>query len=221
VKVICSAILFDLDGVLVESRAAVERQWTRWAREHGLDPEHVVKFAHGRPTIATIREMLPTADAEAELRVMEEREIEDLAGVHAIPGAAELLSRIPSGRWTVVTSGTRALAETRLRHVGLPVPRTMVTASDITQGKPHPEPYLKGAKALGFSAKDCVVLEDAPFGIDAGHAAGARVIAVPTTYSRREIARADYIVERISDLGLEENQSPPVNLEIRLPDGSR
>jgi mannitol-1-/sugar-/sorbitol-6-phosphatase len=217
-KISCSALLFDIDGVLVQSRAAVERQWVRWAREHGLDPDHVVHIAHGRPTIDTVREVLPGGDAEAELRVMEEREIEDLEGVHAIEGATELLASIPAGRWTVVTSGTRALAETRLRHSHLPVPHAMVTASDIVQGKPHPEPYIKGAAALGFPSSECVVVEDAPSGIRAGHAAGSRVIAVPTTYAFTEIAIADYVVEKLSDLRVRVTDASEAKLEILLPD---
>ena len=219
-KLSCGAVLFDLDGVLVESRAAVERQWTRWSREHGLDPEYVIPIAHGRPTIATIREVLPQADADAELLVMEQREIEDLEGVKAIAGAADLLASIPPDRWTIVTSGTRDLAETRLRYVGLPVPKVMVTASDIQNGKPHPEPYLKGAAALHVPAKECVVVEDAPSGIRAGHAAGARVISVPTTYSREEISEADFIVNRLSDLRVAVTNTPGrqnARLEILIP----
>ena len=219
-KLSCGAVLFDLDGVLVESRAAVERQWTRWAREHGLDPEYVIPIAHGRPTIATIREVLPQADADAELLVMEQREIEDLEGVKAITGAADLLASIPPDRWTIVTSGTRDLAETRLRYVCLPVPKVMVTASDIQNGKPHPEPYLKGAAALHVPAKECVVVEDAPSGIRAGQAAGARVISVPTTYSREEISEADFIVNRLSDLRVAVTNTPGrqnVRLEILIP----
>ena len=204
-KISCSAILFDLDGVLVESRAAVERQWARWAREHHLDPERVIPIAHGRPTIETIREVLPQADEEAELRVMEDRETTDLEGVHAIPGAAELLKSIPPNRWTVVTSGTRILAETRLRHVGLPIPPTMVTASDIERGKPHPDPYLKGAAALGMAPEDCIVVEDAPSGIRAGQAAGMRVIAVPTTYEVNQLTAANYVVASLSQLRVEQS----------------
>ncbi len=202
-KISCSAVLFDLDGVLVESRGAVERQWARWAREHGLDPAKVIPIAHGRPTLMTIREVLPQGDAEAEARVMEEREMEDLEGVQAIPGAADLLAAIPPDRWTIVTSGTRPLAEVRLRYVGLPAPKQMVTASDIINGKPDPEPYRKGAAALHMDPKECVVIEDAPSGIRAGHAAGMRVIAVPTTYPRAEIAEADYVVERLAELRIE------------------
>ncbi len=193
-------MLFDLDGVLVESRPAVERQWTIWSREHGLDPAKVIPVAHGRPTIATIREVAPQADAEAEARKMEEREMADLEGVRAIAGAADLLAMVPRDRWAVVTSGTYPLATTRLRAVGLPLPAHMVSASDIMRGKPDPEPYLKGAAALKIAPGECVVVEDSPSGIQAGQAAGMRVIAVPTTYPREQLARADFLIRRLSDL---------------------
>ncbi len=114
-KLSCAAILFDLDGVLVESRPVVERQWAIWAREHALDAAEVIRLAHGRPAVDTVRELAPELDANAEARKIEEREIADLEGVRAFPGAADLLSRIPPDRWAVVTSGSRALATTRLR----------------------------------------------------------------------------------------------------------
>lgn len=199
-KFSCAAILFDLDGVLVESRAAVERQWAIWAREHDLDPDKVIPIAHGRPTIETIREVAPHLDAGGEAKTMEQREIADLDGVRAIAGAAGLLAAIPGDRWAVVTSGTRDLATVRLRAVGLPVPPTMISASDIARGKPDPEPYLKGAAALRFQPRECVVIEDAPSGIRAGKAAGMRVIAVPTTYPAAELGEADVLIQRLSDL---------------------
>lgn len=223
-KISCAAILFDLDGVLVESRGSVERQWTIWAKEYGLDPEEVIHVAHGRPTIETIREFAPPhLDMEAELQKMETREIGDMDLVKVIAGAADLLARIPPDRWTVVTSGTRALAEARLKYVGLPLPPKMVTASDITRGKPDPEPYLKGAKALGFEPGECVVIEDAPSGVQAGKAAGMRVIGVPTTYAAAEIAAADYVVKRLSDLRVTVTNTSGrqnVRLEITLPTNS-
>lgn len=219
-KIQCAAILFDLDGVLIASQGSVERQWKRWAHEYGLDAEKVIHVAHGRPTIETIREFAPPAvDHQAELLKMEAREIADMDLVHGIAGAADLLARMPPDRWTVVTSGTRALAEARLRHVGLPVPPEMVTASDITKGKPDPEPYLKGAAALGFGARECVVIEDAPSGVQAGRAAGMRVIAVPTTYPVEQISGADYVIKRLSDLRVSvTNSSGRQNmLEILVP----
>jgi len=224
VKLSCAAILFDLDGVLVSSIGSVERQWTRWANEHGLKADQVIAVAHGRPTIDTIREFAPRIshpiDIDAEMVQMEEREIRDMDCVHPVPGAAELLARIPPDRWTVVTSGTRPLAEARLKFVGLPIPSTMVTASEITRGKPDPEPYLKGARALGVPAKECVVIEDAPSGVRAGKAAGARVIAIPTTYSREAICGADYVIRRLSDLRVTTTNTAGrqnVRLEILVP----
>src|SRR5216110_1465409 len=145
----CAALLFDLDGVLINSTPAVERVWRQWAIEHGFNPDNVVARAHGRPSLTTVREFLPDADHEAENRIVERREIEDLEGVVPLPGALDLLASLPIERWTIVTSCTRALAEVRIRAAGLPLPKQMITSNDITHGKPHPEPYLKGALLLG------------------------------------------------------------------------
>jgi mannitol-1-/sugar-/sorbitol-6-phosphatase len=190
IEIVCSALLFDLDGVLIDSTPAVTRVWAQWALEHQLNPEEVVKRAHGRPSIDTIRHYLPQANAELENREVERREIADIGGIVALPGARELLSSLPVDRWTIVTSGTRPLAETRLHAAGLEVPEKMVTADDITRGKPDPQPYRKAANLLAVPPKDCVVVEDVPAGVRAGKAAGARVIAVRTTSSDAELAAA-------------------------------
>jgi len=195
-KLQCEGVLLDLDGVLVDSTPAVARVWAWWAREHGFDPDETVRVAHGRPSIATIRELLPDADHEAENREVERREIEDVEGVIPLPGALELLQALPLDRWAIVTSCTKRLAYVRIRAAGLPEPKYIVTSDDITHGKPDPEPYLKGALALAFAPSDCIVIEDAPAGIRAGKAAGTRVVALQTT-ERDELllaARADYIV---------------------------
>ena len=203
----CSALLFDLDGVLIDSTPAVSRVWRTWALEHGFNPEEVLAHAHGRPSITTIREYLPDADHEAENRIVERYEIEDLEGVVPLPGARELLAALPAERWTIVTSCTRALAEMRLRAAVLPTPKSMVTASDVVNGKPHPEPYLKAATILGFSAKECVVVEDAPAGIRAGKAAGARVIGFRTTSEESQLkeAGADWVLENCSEVSVSES----------------
>ncbi len=208
-EITCGALLFDLDGVLVDSTPAVIRVWSRWAIAHGFDPTEVVRRAHGRPSIATIRDYLPHADAEIENREVERGELEDLNGVVPLPGARELLSSLPPERWTVVTSCTRRLAQTRLRAAGLPIPDRLVTCDDIENGKPDPEPYLKGASFLGFSPKDCVVVEDAPAGIGSGKAAGARVIACRTTAHEAELkdAGADWVVENCKSISF----SPSTN----------
>jgi sugar-phosphatase len=201
-KIVCEGVLFDLDGVLVDSTPAVSRVWSWWARKYGFDPEETVRVAHGRPSIATIRELLPNADVEEENREVERREIDDVEGVVPLPGSMELLRSLPLDRWAIVTSCTKRLAYVRLRAAGLPEPKFMVTSDDITRGKPDPEPYLKGAKALSFATKDCIVIEDAPAGIRSGKGSGARVVALQTT-ERDELLRAagaDFIVKDCSGL---------------------
>jgi mannitol-1-/sugar-/sorbitol-6-phosphatase len=204
-QITCRGALFDLDGVLVDSTPAVERVWSRWAQEHGFEAAAVVKQAHGRPSIATIRELLPNGSHDEEDRKVERWEIEDLDGVVPLPGAERCLRELPQERWAVVTSGTRPLATARIRAAGLPLPKHFVTASDIRHGKPNPEPYLLGAKSLGIPASDCVVIEDAPAGVQAGRAASARVIAVLTTSSEEELraAGADWIIDDLSKVTAE------------------
>jgi sugar-phosphatase len=201
----CRGVLFDMDGVLVDSTAVVARVWSVWARKHGLDADAVVKIAHGRPSISTIRDLLPNSDHEAEDREVERQEIEDVEGIVALPGAAELLRAIPANRNAIVTSATRELAEVRLRAAGLPVPANLVTARDVQRGKPNPEPYLMGAKILGVSPAECVVIEDSPSGVRAGKAAGARVVALRTTATDAELqeAGADWVVENCAELLVE------------------
>jgi mannitol-1-/sugar-/sorbitol-6-phosphatase len=198
----CSALLFDLDGVLIDSTPAVARVWHRWAVEHGFDPETVIHLAHGRPSRTTIRELLPDVGIDREDREVERAEIEDLDGVVPLPGVLQLLNSLPPERWTIATSCTRPLAEVRLRAAGLPIPKTMITSTDVKTGKPHPEPYLKAAAKLGFPASDCIVVEDAAAGVRSGKSAGARVIAFLTTMIRQELedAGADWIVQDCSDI---------------------
>jgi mannitol-1-/sugar-/sorbitol-6-phosphatase len=200
----CSALLFDLDGVLINSTPAVARVWRRWALEHGFNPEEVVARAHGRPSLTTVREYLPNADHAAENREVELREIEDLEGVVPLPGALDLLASLPRDRWTIVTSCTRPLAEVRLKAAGLPLPGKFITSNDITHGKPHPEPFLKGAAVLGFLAEECVVLEDVPAGVRAGKAAGSTVVAFTTTVAASALreAGADWVLTGCADLRL-------------------
>jgi mannitol-1-/sugar-/sorbitol-6-phosphatase len=203
-KIQCLGVLLDLDGVLVDSTPAVARVWSAWAREHGMDPEETVRKAHGRPSIATVRELLPEADAEEEDAKIERSELNDMEGMVALPGAVDLLSVLPEDRWGVVTSGTRSLASKRLHTAGLPVPKHFVTASDIRLGKPDPEPYLIGVENLEFPAADCVVVEDAPAGVRSGRAAGARVIALRTTAADDELkeAGANWIVDDLSKVSV-------------------
>lgn len=218
-EISCDGLLFDLDGVLIDSTPAVARVWTKWALAHGFNPEETVRIAHGRPSIATIRELLPNSDHVKENQVVLRGEIEDTEGVVPLPGACDLLSSLPLDRWALVTSCERPLAEVRLRAGGLPVPQKMVTSNDVRIGKPDPEPYLKGAALLGVPASKCVVFEDAPAGIRSGKSAGARVVALRTTASDFELenAGADWIITGYSELALTnaDHGSSGIRLQFR------
>jgi mannitol-1-/sugar-/sorbitol-6-phosphatase len=196
----CAAILFDLDGVLVDSTRSVERQWRIWARERGIDEEKAVAIAHGVRAVEVIRAIAPHLDAEAEVVKLEALEAADHAGVAVMPGAIELVRAIPDGRWGVVTSGRRNLATARLQLAGIPSPPATVTASDVTNGKPHPEPYLKGAERLGVNPAECLVIEDAPAGIRSAHAGGMKVIALASTYPASALSEADAVVEKLKQI---------------------
>jgi len=215
-RIFCAGLLFDMDGVLVDSTPAVARVWTRWAARHGFDAAEVVHRAHGRPSITTVREYLPNGDHLAENKEIERDEITDLDGVVPLPGALELLSALPRQRWTIVTSCSRRLAEVRLKTSGLPRPEVFVTSSDIQNGKPAPDPYLKGAEVLGFAPRDCVIVEDAPAGVRSGKAAGARVVALRTTMTEEELwdAGADWVLRDCAAIALASPASQDGNLSL-------
>lgn len=201
----CEAILFDLDGVLVDSTAVVVRTWREWAEDRGLDAERLLEVAHGRRTAETVRLFAPDLDADSEARELERIEANDLDGVLEIEGARELLSSLPADGWTVVTSGTRELASKRMEHVGLPLPGRFVSADDVENGKPDPECYLKAAELLGVAPENCVVIEDAPPGIQAARSAGMAVVAVATTHPASELSDADSVTRVLSNISLGEN----------------
>jgi len=219
-KIQCCGVLFDLDGVLVDSTPAVARVWAKWAVKHGFVPDEVVRQAHGRPSIATIRELLPNADHEAENCEVERGELEDVADVIPLPGALPLLQALPQDRWAIATSCTRALAEVRIRAAGLPSPKHMITATDVSHGKPDPEPYVKAAKILGFAPAECIVIEDAPAGIRAGKAAGCRVLALRTTAPDPELLEsgATWIAKDLASLRLA--SVSPKHISLLLQDQS-
>ena len=222
----CRGLLLDMDGVLVDSTPAVARVWSRWAQMHGFDPGSVVKQAHGRPSLATIVELLPNAGSEIHRREnhwMEIGELEDFSDVIALPGAKELLSALPASQVAVVTSAIRALAEVRLRAAGLlPYVRNMVTVDDIRRGKPDAEPYQKGAAKLNLPPSECVVIEDAPSGVRSGKAAGARVLAVRTTTGDEELlaAGADWIANDCASLCIDPKSSTS-RILLKIADDSR
>lgn len=220
VEIACDGLLFDLDGVLVDSTPAVARVWTKWALSKGFaDPDEIVRLAHGRPSIDTVRDLLPDADFELENEVILRGELQDTEGVVPLPGVREFLGSLPPERWAIVTSCAGPLAEIRLRTAGLPIPAKLQTSDDIKRGKPDPEPYLKGAALLGLSPNRCVVFEDAPAGIRSGKAAGALVIALPTTSPEAELeeAGADWVISGYADVATtwSANHASPLNLRLQ------
>lgn len=206
-----------MDGVLIDSTPAVARVWATWAFEHGFDPQEVVRRAHGRPSISTIRDYLPHADHEAENREVERREIEDLEGIVVLPGTLDLLTSLPRDRWAIVTSCTRALAHVRIQAAGLPIPKVVLTSNDVVNGKPAPEPYVKAAAILGFPASACIVVEDVPAGIRAGKESRARVIAFRTTVTNEELRKADpdWIVDNCGAISLNGRSDDGLVLTLR------
>jgi sugar-phosphatase len=178
----CSAVLLDLDGVLVDSTAYVEQQWRRWASARGLRPEPFLRVCHGRRALETIRMAAPHLDAEAEVQAFQPVDETGAEAIGPLAGAGRLLAMLPAGTWAVVTSGMRNVATSRLRRAGLPVPPVLVCAEDVACGKPGPDAYLLAAEGLAASPADCLVIEDAPAGVQAARAAGMPVIGVTTTH---------------------------------------
>lgn len=208
IKIYCEAILFDLDGVLIDSTSCIERHWQEWSQKHHINLGLILQNAHGVRTIETMQIVAPHLDFEKEAAEFTANEILDTEGVVAIPGAKELIDQIPVNQWTIVTSGSFDLVDARLNKAGLPMPSFIVTADDVSHGKPFPEPYLKGAKKLGFPIDQCCVIEDSVIGVKSGKNAGAKVIGVLSTHSRDELlaAGADYVVESLDAIQLDFDQ---------------
>lgn len=217
----CSAILFDLDGVLADSTRAVDREWRAWAERKGVDGDAIMAIAHGVRTIEVIRRVAPHLDAEAEASAIENHEAHDQQGVVVMPGAAELVRSIPLGRWGVVTSGSKLLATNRLRYCGLPVPEVLVTSDDVINGKPHPEPYLRGAEWMGVSPAECLVIEDAPAGIESARAGGMSVLGITSTYAVTALEHADQVIAKLGQVRVTSNGSGKLSVEVEQGAGKK
>ncbi|MGW5586894.1 HAD-IA family hydrolase [Streptomyces sp. NPDC003857] len=200
-KIHADALLFDNDGTLVSSLESVTRCWSRWVQEYGITAEAFGSIAlHGRTAVEIAADLLPADVVPEAVARIELLEVEDVpnGGVQLLPGTREFLDVLPADRWAVVTSATRRLAEARLEAVGIR-PKTLVTAEDVTRGKPDPEPYLLAARELGVEPSRCVVFEDAPAGLAAGRAAGMTTVALATTHRSHELD-ADLVVKDLSAL---------------------
>lgn len=198
----CRAILFDLDGTLVDSASRVERLWLEWGRRHGLDTQSLLQIMHGRRADETIRIVAPHLSVEDEFAKLEAEEISDMGGVRPYSNAIDLIRQLSAQQWAVVTSGTVRVASARLKHVGLPIPEVFITAQDVQAGKPAPDGYLLAASRLNLPPAECVVIEDAPAGIQAGKSAGMRVIAVSSTLSKEALGQADVVIQHLEEITL-------------------
>lgn len=178
-----AAFLFDMDGTVLDSIAVAERVWGDWARRHGLDVEAFLPTIHGVRAEETIRRQnLAGVDIAVETLAILRAEVADVEGVIPIPGAEAFLRALPADRWAVVTSAQRALALRRMAAAGLPIPAVLITAEDVTRGKPAPDGYRLAAERLGVAPEACLVFEDAPAGVQAGEAAGADVVVITATH---------------------------------------
>jgi sugar-phosphatase len=190
-----------MDGVLVSSIESVKRCWTQWAVMYGVDPAYALSITHGRRAIDTVRTLRPDIDPQKGLKDIEDIEVLDVGDTKLLPGAIALLNKIPKDHWTIVTSASRRLTTARLTAANLPRPAKMVTADDVTVGKPDPEPYRRGAEILGFTPQECIVVEDAPSGAKAGRAAGSRVLGVAGLYTVENLFDVtDWCVKSLEDV---------------------
>ncbi len=193
-----------MDGVLIRSTDADARTWLRWARLRGMEDSFSIQATHGRRSVDTLRELRPDLDAAQEALLLEELDAQELDGVTQLPGVAALLAAIPEDRRAVVTSASTRLMQNRLRAAGLAVPKHAVTADLVVHGKPHPEPYLRGAATLGLAPEECLVIEDAPAGIAAGLAAGCRVLGVLSSHTAEELHGAERLVDALTHIRISE-----------------
>src|ERR1051325_6108109 len=199
----CRALLFDLDGVLVDSLDCVEDSWRRWAKGPGLDCTQVHAVLPGRRGSEVIRLVAPDLDAWTEVNALVEHESKATAGLRVVPGARELIEKLPGDRWAVVTSGHRSVALHRLRFAGLPEPAVLITSEDVRNGKPDPEGYLAAAEQLKMVPHDCVVIEDAAVGIEAAGRARMASVAVTNGKDPHVLRHATMVVNRLAEIDVD------------------
>lgn len=216
VKLTCRAVLFDMDGTLVDSTAVIERAWKLWAARHGIPLDAVLSFSHGRPGMVTMEHFLPGRDHTDELEELRRHEEAQTEGVLAVPGAAEIVRAIQDRPWAVVTSAWRVLAEARIIGAGLPLPKVIVPIDEIASGKPNPEGFLRAAELLGVAPQDCLVFEDTRPGIEAGLSAGMPVVGLLTTVPAEQLNHSP-LIRDFRDVSI---QLDGLTLKVRLKDQS-
>jgi mannitol-1-/sugar-/sorbitol-6-phosphatase len=217
----CDAVLFDMDGTLVDSRIACDNLLRGWAVRHGLSAELISAAAQGRTNRDIAREFTPHLPAEEEGARLDQEELLYREGNVAVRGAVELVSALPTGSWALVTSASRRVAEMRLECAGLPVPVVLISSDDVQRGKPDPEGYLIAARQLAVEPEHCLVIEDTPAGLEAARRAGMQVLAITTTFPAAELSAATCIADfTYLEVGQTEASGKP-RLELRVTAGNR
>ncbi|MFZ0544318.1 MAG: HAD family hydrolase [Candidatus Promineifilaceae bacterium] len=214
----CKAIIFDLDGVLVDSSAVVEKHWQNWADCHNLDMAQILPILHGRRAVEVMQLVAPHLNVQVEAAQLSAVEAAETDGLIPVDGAKSLLQALPPKAWGVATSGTRNIATARLRASSLPLPEVLVTADDVQYGKPAPDAYLLAAQKLGVAPENCLVFEDAPAGIEAAVNAGMHVVALTTSHKYEELLHANRIIENLSvvEVVVNDSDSPNRTLQFRI-----
>jgi sugar-phosphatase len=210
-----AAVIFDMDGTLIDSTPAVLRAWTQWAIDEGV-PAEALSGYHGVPSASVVAAVLPPERRAEALTRINRLELTDTEGIVPLPGAIDAFDRLPADRVAIATSCTGPLADARLTASGLTRPKVLVTVDDVDRGKPAPDPYLVAAQRLGFDASDCLVVEDAPKGIQSARAAGASSLAVVTTSPRNDLADADLVVPNLAAVDwIVDGESGEIRLSLR------
>jgi mannitol-1-/sugar-/sorbitol-6-phosphatase len=214
IEVEVGAFLFDMDGVLVSSIGSVRRSWRKWAKQYGLPGWETFEITHGKRARELIQGLIPDLDVDEGLRVIEDIEIADVEDLTVLPGVRTLLESLPKDRWAIVTSATNRLVIARLEAAGLPIPTRLVSADSVERGKPAPDPYLAGASLLGIPPEDCLVVEDAPSGLESGKAAGAKLLGVLGTHTLEDLSDAMWVVKSMESVRVSSGERLRVSLDV-------
>lgn len=196
-----AAVIFDMDGTLVDSTPAVVRSWMTWAQERGIPAERLLGW-HGVPAASIVSALVPPEEVDDALARITELEVGDVADIVVLPGVLDAFDALVGAHFAIATSCTRDLADARIGAAQLPSPEVVVTVDDVTHGKPDPEPFLTAAARLGVDPADCLVVEDAPMGLQAARSAGCATLAVTTTTPAEEL-EADLVVTDLSQVRFE------------------
>ncbi|MFY9855710.1 MAG: HAD-IA family hydrolase [Terracidiphilus sp.] len=209
-------VLFDMDGVLINSIASDERTWLRWARFHGMEGTFSLQDTNGRRTIDTLRLLRPDLDQQVELERIENFEAEEQTEVVALPGAEQLLASLPASAWAVVTSNSEKMMRNRLMAAGIAPPRHFISGDIVAHGKPHPESYRMAAEILALEPSECLVIEDTPPGIEGGKAAGCSVLAIVSSHSAGDLAEADWVVPSLDQVTASFESDGTITIHLSL-----